>query len=51
LLRKDEAIEKLATVSTQQAEIVKLRYFTGMEHAEIAEVLGVSEPTVATSRR
>ena len=41
-----EALEKLAVISQQQAEIVKLRYFTGMEHAEIAEVLGVSEPTV-----
>jgi RNA polymerase sigma factor (TIGR02999 family) len=41
-----EAIETLAAISPQQAEIVKLRYFTGMEHAEIAEVLGVSEPTV-----
>jgi RNA polymerase sigma factor (TIGR02999 family) len=41
-----EAIEKLAAISPQQAQIVKLRYFTGMEHAEIAEVLGISEPTV-----
>src|SRR5262245_51801144 len=41
-----EAVEKLATISPQQAQIVKLRYFTGMEHAEIAEVLDVSEPTV-----
>src|SRR5512139_2814508 len=41
-----EALEKLAVESPQKAEIVKLRYFTGMEHAEIAQVLGVSEPTV-----
>jgi RNA polymerase sigma factor (TIGR02999 family) len=41
-----EALEKLAAESPQKAEIVKLRYFAGMEHAEIAEVLGVSEPTV-----
>ena len=41
-----EALEKLATESPQKAEIVKLRYFGGLEHAEIAEVLGVSEPTV-----
>jgi RNA polymerase sigma factor (TIGR02999 family) len=46
LLVINEAIEKLATLSPRKAEIVKLRYFTGMEHAEIAEVLGVSEPTV-----
>lgn len=42
----DEALEKLAAESPQKAEIVKLRYFCGLEHAEIAEVLGVSEPTV-----
>ena len=41
-----EALEKLALESPQKAEIVKLRYFTGLEHAEIAQVLGVSEPTV-----
>jgi RNA polymerase sigma factor (TIGR02999 family) len=42
----NDALEKLAAESPQKAEIVKLRYFAGMEHAEIAEVLGVSEPTV-----
>jgi len=41
-----EALEKLAAESPQKAEIVKLRYFGGLEHAEIAEVLGLSEPTV-----
>jgi len=41
-----EALEKLAAEAPQKAEIVKLRYFGGLEHAEIAEVLGVSEPTV-----
>jgi len=42
----NDALEKLAAESTQKAEIVKLRYFGGLEHAEIAEVLGISEPTV-----
>jgi RNA polymerase sigma factor (TIGR02999 family) len=41
-----EALEKLAAQSPQKAEVVKLRYFAGMEHAEIAQALGVSEPTV-----
>jgi len=41
-----EALEKLARESPPKAEIVKLRYFTGLEHAEIAQVLGISEPTV-----
>ncbi len=46
VLAVHEALEKLALDSPQKAEIVKLRYFTGLEHAEIAQVLGVSEPTV-----
>jgi len=41
-----EALEKLAVESPQKAEIVKLRYFSGLEHAEIAQALGISEPTV-----
>jgi RNA polymerase sigma factor (TIGR02999 family) len=41
-----EALEKLAAESPQKAEMVKLRYFGGLEHAEIAEALGLSEPTV-----
>ena len=41
-----EALEKLAIESPQKAEIVKLRYFTGLEHAEIAQALAISEPTV-----
>ena len=46
ILAIHEALEKLTAESPQKAEIVKLRYFTGLEHQEIAEVLGVSEPTV-----
>ncbi len=41
-----EALEKLAAESPQKAEIVKLRYFVGMEHGEIAASLGLAEPTV-----
>jgi RNA polymerase sigma factor (TIGR02999 family) len=46
ILAIDEALEKLAAQSPAKARVVKLRYFSGMEHAQIAEVLGVSEPTV-----
>jgi RNA polymerase sigma factor (TIGR02999 family) len=46
ILAIHEALEKLAAQSPPKAEVVKLRYFVGMEHAEIAEALGVSEPTV-----
>jgi RNA polymerase sigma factor (TIGR02999 family) len=46
LLAVDEALDALARESPQNAEIVKLSYFTGMNHAEIAHALGVSLPTV-----
>lgn len=46
VLALHEALEKLATESPQKAEIVKLRYFVGLEHGEIAQALGISEPTV-----
>jgi RNA polymerase sigma factor (TIGR02999 family) len=46
ILAVDEALEKLAALSPQKAQIVELRYFGGLEHAEIAEVLGLAEPTV-----
>jgi len=42
----NEALEKLAAESAEEAEIVKLRYFGGLEHAEIAQVLGLGESTV-----
>jgi RNA polymerase sigma factor (TIGR02999 family) len=46
VLAMNEALEKLALESPQKAEIVKLHYFTGLEYAEIAEVLSVSLSTV-----
>lgn len=46
VLALNDALERLALESPQKAEIVKLRYFAGMEHAEIARVLGVSEATI-----
>ncbi len=46
ILAVHDALEKLAAESPRTAEIVKLRYFGGLGHAEIAELLGVSEPTV-----
>jgi RNA polymerase sigma factor (TIGR02999 family) len=46
ILAVHEALEKLASESLIKAEIVKMHYFAGLQHAEIAEALGVSEPTV-----
>ncbi len=41
-----EALDKLAAQHPRKAEIVKLRYFIGMTHQEIADALGIAEPTV-----
>ena len=41
-----EALDRLAGVDPLKAEVVKLRYFIGLNHAEIAQVLALSEPTV-----
>jgi len=45
LLAVHEALEKLAAVRPRQAELVKLRYFTGMTFEEAASVLGIAVPT------
>ena len=46
LLALDEALSKLAAQSPEQAEIVQLRFFAGLSHEEVAEMLGVSTITV-----
>ena len=46
LLHLDAALERLGGVSERLAEVVELRFFGGMEHAEIAEATGRSESTV-----
>jgi RNA polymerase sigma factor (TIGR02999 family) len=46
VLAVHEALDKLAARDPVKAEIVKLRYFIGMSHEEIATALGVAEPTV-----
>jgi RNA polymerase sigma-70 factor, ECF subfamily len=46
LLALDEALVKLAEVDPRQAAIVELRFFGGLNVAEVAEVLGVSKRTV-----
>jgi RNA polymerase sigma factor (TIGR02999 family) len=46
VLAVNEALEKLAAVSPPKAEIVKLRYFAGMENQEIAQALGISLSSV-----
>jgi len=45
LLALDEALEQLAISEPQVAELVKLRYFTGLTIPQAAEALGVSPRT------
>jgi RNA polymerase sigma factor (sigma-70 family) len=46
LLQLDEALADLTALSPERAEIVKLRFFAGLDEAEIARVLGLSERSV-----
>jgi RNA polymerase sigma factor (TIGR02999 family) len=46
VLAVNEALDKLAAQDALKAQIVKLRYFIGMNHQEIADALGIAEPTV-----
>lgn len=45
LLALDEALEKLAALDAQKAELVKLRYFVGLTIEEAAAVLAISPRT------
>src|SRR6202011_3774178 len=47
----DAALEDLSRLDPRQAQVVELRYFGGLENAEIAAVLGISEPTVVRDWR
>ena len=51
LLGINEALDRLAAQDSTKAEVVKLRFFAGLENREIAELLGVSERTVERSWR
>jgi RNA polymerase sigma factor (TIGR02999 family) len=45
LLAINEALEKLASHDPQSAEVVKLRFFVGLDYTEAATALGISERT------
>ena len=47
----DAALSELAALHQRQAQVVELRYFGGLEMAEIAEVLGVALNTVSRDWR
>ena len=46
LLLTEEALHRLTAIDEFMAEIVKLRFFVGLDNAELARVLEVSEVTV-----
>jgi RNA polymerase sigma factor (TIGR02999 family) len=46
LLALDEALNRLATKEAHLAKIVELRFFSGLDVVETAEILGISESTV-----
>ena len=46
ILALHEAIETLATLDEREAQIVEMRFFSGMTVEEIGEALGVSKRTV-----
>jgi RNA polymerase sigma factor (TIGR02999 family) len=43
LLSINEALEKLALLDPQSAQLVKLRFFVGLSYEEAAKTLGISE--------
>jgi RNA polymerase sigma factor (TIGR02999 family) len=45
LLAVHEVLDRLAAHDAPKAELVKLRYFVGLTNQQVAEVLGISEPT------
>ncbi len=51
LIDLDQALDDLAQLDARQAKLVELRYFGGLENAEIAAELGISEPTVVREWR
>jgi RNA polymerase sigma factor (TIGR02999 family) len=51
LLALDEALAKLAQGAPRQARVMELKYFGGLQMAEIGEVLGVSLKTVEKDAR
>lgn len=51
MLALDESLEQLARVFPRSAEVVKLHAFTGLEFAEIAQILQVSKRSVGRDWR
>jgi RNA polymerase sigma factor (TIGR02999 family) len=46
VLRVHEALDELAAIEPRLAQVVEMRYFGGLEHAEIAATLGLGLRTI-----
>jgi RNA polymerase sigma-70 factor, ECF subfamily len=51
LLALDQSLLRLSEIDPRKGRIIELRYFGGLTVDEVAEVLGVSAPTVALESR
>lgn len=51
LLALDEALNKLAKLDPRKSRVIELRFFGGLNVMEVAEVLKVSERTIASDWR
>jgi len=51
LVALNEALQGLDSVDIRQAEIVQLRFFTGLTNQEVADLMGISRRTVQTEWR
>lgn len=51
IVRIHAALERLATLDERLVRVAELRLFAGLEVAEVATTLGVSEPTVKRDTR
>ena len=51
LVGMDAALQKLAQLDERLVRVVELRFFAGLEVKDIAELLGVSEPTIKRDTR
>ncbi|MBI1842106.1 MAG: sigma-70 family RNA polymerase sigma factor [Verrucomicrobia bacterium] len=46
ILLVHDALDELSREDPMKADVAKMRYFIGLTHQEIADALGVSEPTI-----
>jgi RNA polymerase sigma factor (TIGR02999 family) len=51
ILALNDALDDLGRLSPRKAQAIDLRYFGGLSNAEIAEVLGISVPTLVRDLR